>query len=154
MTERQQHAYDLFKQGYNCAQSVTLAFADILPVGEKEAAMTASSFGGGMGRLREVCGAVSGMFLVLGMLEGYSEPTDREGKVKQYALVQELAAEFKAENGDIVCKNLLGLPGSHPPVPENRTDGYYKKRPCPELVACATGILEKKLIEKGLLKED
>ncbi|MCI8372207.1 MAG: C_GCAxxG_C_C family protein [Lachnospiraceae bacterium] len=135
-------AKDLFKEGYNCSQAVLLAFAEECGLDEKTAAAVASSFGGGMGRLREVCGTVSGMFLAAGILYGYTEPKDYEGKKEHYARIQELAHTFKEKNGSIICRELLGLKdASLSPVPEKRTDEYYKKRPCMELAGCAAGIL-------------
>lgn len=135
-------AKDLFKEGYNCSQAVLLAFAEECGLDEKTAAAVASSFGGGMGRLREVCGTVSGMFLAAGILYGYTEPKDYEGKKEHYARIQELAHTFKEKNGSIICRELLGLKdASLSPVPEKRTDEYYKKRPCMELAGYAAGIL-------------
>lgn len=149
MGERGDRAKELFKQGYNCAQAVVIAFSDMTGLDEKTSAMLASGFGGGMGRMREVCGAVSGMFIVYNMLNGYSDPADNEGKMRNYADIQRLAADFKAENGSIICKELLGLSkpeGTH--IPEKRTDEYYKKRPCGDLVKIATEILEDFLSNK------
>ncbi len=136
-------AKELFKQGYNCSQAVLLAFEDVTGLDPQTALMLSSSFGGGMGRLREVCGAVSGMFMVIGILYGYADPKDQSGKTEHYKRIQALAEAFKAENGSIVCRELLGLGGgADAPVPELRTDAYYKKRPCAELVAIAAGITE------------
>lgn len=149
MSERGDRAKELFRQGYNCAQAVVLAFSDMTGLDEKTSAMLASGFGGGMGRMREVCGAVSGMFIVYNMLNGYSDPADNEGKMRNYADIQKLAADFKAENGSIICKELLGLSkpeGTH--IPEKRTDEYYKKRPCGDLVKIATEVLEELLGNK------
>lgn len=149
MSERGDRAKELFRQGYNCAQAVVLAFSDVTGLDEKTSAMLASGFGGGMGRMREVCGAVSGMFIVYNMLNGYSDPADNEGKMRNYADIQKLAADFKAENGSIICKELLGLSkpeGTH--IPEKRTDEYYKKRPCGDLVKIATEVLEEFLGNK------
>lgn len=143
--ERGELARQNFLKGYNCAQSVVRAFDDVLEargVDPQVAARMASPFGGGMGRLREVCGTVSGMLLVLGLVEGYDDPKAYEAKKELYQEVQDLAGSFREENGSLVCRELLGL-GSGPsePVPERRTDAYYKKRPCPELCACAARIL-------------
>ena len=132
----------LFLEGYNCAQSVAGAFADLLPIPFETVVSLASSFGGGMGRMREVCGAVSGMFLVAGFLYGYDDPKDRSAKTEHYARIQQLAAQFREEFGSIVCRELLGKEGedrSH--VPSARTEAYYKKRPCADLVAAAAEIL-------------
>ena len=99
-----------FKQGYNCAQSVVLAFIDKLNVDEKTALTLISGFGGGFGRMREVCGAVSGMVAVLSAVEGYSNPTDNDAKMELYKKIQTLMGEFKNENGSYICRELLSLP--------------------------------------------
>lgn len=139
-------AESLFKEGYNCAQAVVLAFSDSLGLDRKTALMLSSSFGGGMGRLREVCGAVSGMFMVAGLKNGYTDPADTAGKAEHYKLIQHLAEEFKKENGYIVCRSLLGLSaGADNPEPSKRTAEYYKKRPCGELVRMAAEITAKEL---------
>lgn len=130
-----------FKNGYNCAQAVLLAFSDELEIDEKTLALISSSFGGGMGRMREVCGAVSGMFMVAGLKYGYSDPLAKQEKAELYALVQKLAASFKEKNGSIICKELLGVSDTSP-TPEPRTAAYYKKRPCVELVGDAAELLE------------
>jgi len=119
---------------------------------EKDAlARLTSSFGGGMGRLREVCGAVSGMFAAAGLLYGYDDPKASTEKADHYARLQAMAKEFEHENGSIVCRELLGLTVKHDaPTPEARTDAYYKKRPCKELVGCAAEILEKYVEENPL----
>ncbi|MBQ2283710.1 MAG: C_GCAxxG_C_C family protein [Agathobacter sp.] len=145
---RKEKAMNYFLEGYNCSQSVVLAFADLLEMEPDQLARLSSAFGGGMGRLREVCGSVSGMFIVLGILFGYDDPKENEGKKELYEKVQELAHRFEAENGSIVCRDLLGLSvKSQEPVPEQRSAEYYKKRPCKELVGCATEILEEFLEE-------
>ncbi len=136
-------AMALFKEGYNCSQAVMLAFADKYDIEESAAVKLASSFGGGMGRMREVCGAVSGMFMVAGLLYGYDDPKAREEKADHYARIQELAAEFTKLNGSIVCRELLGLSQKKDePTPSERTDEYYKKRPCEQLVGIAAAIME------------
>lgn len=138
-----QIAGELFKSGYNCAQSVFLAFSDMYDMDRKTAARLSSSFGGGMARLREVCGAVSGMAMAAGMLYGYEEAKDYNGKSEHYARIQELAKAYEAENGSIVCRELLGLSAKREePTPEKRTEEYYKKRPCEQLVRMAAGILD------------
>lgn len=140
---RKDVAMKLFEEGYNCAQSVFLAFEDLHGIDEKTAAALSSSFGGGMGRLREVCGAVSGMFMVAGVLYGYDDPKAREEKTEHYARIQELAGAFEKANGSIVCRELLGLSvKKEAPKPSERTAEYYKKRPCKELVGQAAEILE------------
>ena len=135
-----------FLQGYNCAQSVLLAFAPDLGLTNDEAARMASSFGGGMGRLREVCGALSASFLILGLREGYSSPTDDEAKARQYARVQKIAAQFRAIHGTILCRDLLGLSeGPDCPIPAKRTAEYYESRPCERCIGDAAAILERML---------
>ncbi len=132
-----------FREGYNCTQAVTLAFADLLDMDKKQLLRLSSSFGGGMGRLREVCGTVSGMFLVSGLLYGYDDPKAFDEKAAHYGRIQELAARFRACQGSIVCRELLGLSGkADSPVPEKRTEEYYKKRPCGLLAGLAAAILE------------
>lgn len=135
-----------FEQGYNCAQAVTLAFADEMGLDEDSVAKMASSFGGGLGRLREVCGCVSGMALAAGVLYGYSDPKAKEEKAEHYALIQKLAGEFKERNGSMICRELLaGINNDTNPVPEERTESYYKKRPCADLAYTAAEILEKEM---------
>lgn len=148
-------ARQYFTEGYNCSQAVLLAFSDRLGLDTENAAKLASSFGGGMGRMREVCGAVSALFMVAGLYRGYSSPAAREEKSEHYALIQKLADEFKKENGSIICRELLGLTDrKQSPVPEERNEEYYKKRPCAEIVACAADIAERMLFfdnsEKGV----
>ena len=146
--DHSQKAQAYFLEGYNCAQSVLLAFHEELGLDKDTAARMASSFGGGMGRLREVCGAISGMFLAAGLFYGYSDPRDTEGKKAQYERVQALATDFRDKNGSIVCRELLGLDHHvDAPTPSARTAAYYKKRPCAELVADAAGILEAMILE-------
>lgn len=137
-------AKELFEKGYNCAQAVFGAFAEDLGIDFDFAVKLSSGFGGGMGRLREVCGAVSGMFLVLNMKYGYDDPKANDEKKALYKDIQALAQEFKKENGSIVCRELLGLniKGADAPVPEARTEKYYKKRPCGELCRYAGDLVE------------
>ncbi|MBQ5674628.1 MAG: C_GCAxxG_C_C family protein, partial [Lachnospiraceae bacterium] len=125
---RKEIAMELFEEGYNCAQSVFLAFEDMYEMDRKTALKLSSSFGAGMGRLREVCGSVSGMFMVAGMLYGYDDPKATDVKTAHYARIQELAADFEAQNRSIVCRELLGLNvKKQEPTPEARTEEYYKK---------------------------
>lgn len=141
-------AGEYFKEGYNCAQSVLLAFADLYEMDGTTAARLSSSFGGGMGRLREVCGAVSGMFLTAGLLYGYASPGAHQEKAEHYARIQELARAFEGRHQSIVCRELLGLPLKYDqPIPEKRTEEYYKKRPCEELVRSAAAILEEYIVK-------
>lgn len=129
----------LFKQGYNCSQSVTLAFADWYGVPEGLMARMSASFGGGIGRMRETCGTASGMFMLAG-LQIASEQPDQEVKAENYKAVQELAARFKAQTGSLVCRELLSgyvKNISTEPTPDARTDEYYRKRPCVKMVELA-----------------
>ena len=144
---RAQRATDLFKQGYNCSQAVFASCADIYGVTDESLALRLSaSFGGGMGRMRMVCGAASGMFMLAGLQNGSSTPHDNEGKMANYAFVQQLAGEFKARYGSLICAELLGLaPKPQDPKPEERTQQYYEKRPCPEMVAQAVRIFLRSL---------
>lgn len=134
-------AKKLFENGYNCAQAVLCAFCDQTGMDEKTAYMLASSFGGGIGRMREVCGAVSGMAMVAGLLYGYTLDEEPSKKADHYALIQSLANKFREENGSIICRELLDTkPDTH--IPEERTPQYYKKRPCSELVYCSAKIMQ------------
>ena len=135
-------AESYFKKGFNCAQSVVMAFHGETGLSEEASAKLASSFGGGLGRMREVCGAVSGMAIVLGILYGYDDPSVPNASRDHYALVQALAGKFREANGSIVCRELLGGSPSVAATPEPRTAEYYKKRPCPELVRLSADILE------------
>ncbi len=151
MSERKEKAMNNFLEGYNCAQSVVLAFEDILPIEKDQLMKLACSFGGGMGRLREVCGSVSGMFMVLGLLYGYDGPETGKVKAEQYRKVQELAHKFEEEYGSIVCRELLGLSVRHDtPTPEARTAEYYGKRPCKEIIGKAAELLEKFISENEI----
>lgn len=159
-----------FRQGYNCSQSVLLAYAEDYGMTSELACRIAASFGAGMGRMREICGAFSGMLLVAGLETGATEGKDAAGKKANYDVVQMLAGKYKDKNGgdSIYCKELLGLVpreeqnsgGSAAPgrefrqalfsdtTPEARTEDYYKKRPCPELIGLACDILDEFLQEQ------
>ena len=156
VTARAEAARGYFLAGYGCAQSVLLAFRDLTGLDERASARLGSSFGGGMGRLREVCGGLTGAFAVLGLVCGYDDPADKEGKSRHYADVRELARRFAERSGGntIICRELLtgaGLSGESGGEAEARTPAYYAKRPCPTLVALAAEILAEMLCEKGLL---
>lgn len=146
MTNYSEKACENFRNGCNCAQSVLCAYADEVGLDEKTAMKLASSFGGGMGRLREVCGAVSAMFMIAGLLKGYSVAGDDIGKTRQYQLIQDLAAKFKEQYGTIICRELLGLDGADNPVPSKRTQEYYESRPCESFIRTAAEIVEKELL--------
>lgn len=144
MSAKAEKAKELFEKGYNCSQAVVGAFAEDLGLDLDTALKLSSSFGGGMGRLREVCGAVSGMFMVAGMKFGYTSPTDNDKKAQLYKLVQEMAGEFKDKNNLIVCRELLNLRvQSDSPVPSPRTKEYYKTRSCADFVYDAAEIVER-----------
>lgn len=141
-------AQKYFLEGYNCAQSVVLAFSDLTHIDEDQAVRLASSFGGGMGGLRQNCGAVSGILIVAGLLMGYDEPNNLEVKRAHYERVQALVNAFLDENGTMNCRELLtraGVPVF--PTPAERTPEYYARRPCPHLVASAAAILDRMLAE-------
>ena len=153
--ERVAKARRLFKEeGYNCCQAVVLAYNDVFSMDDIAAALS-SGFGGGMGRMREVCGSVSGMVMLAGLMAPAADPSIKVDRTRNYALVQEMAEEFRAQNGSIVCKELLGLvpmgsvqaASKESPEPSDRTPEYYKKRPCEELVGIAARIVGKRIIE-------
>ena len=149
---RAQRALELFKNGYNCSQAVFTACADMYGIEDEQLALRLSaSFGGGMGRMRLVCGAASGMFMLAGLHNGSATPHDNNGKMANYAFVQQLAGKFKDTYGSLICAELLGLApkGSTMeflpaealrPKPAERTPEYYEKRPCSEMVAQAVRI--------------
>lgn len=142
-------AGELFMKGYNCAQAVVVAFCDLTGFEPDYAARLSSSFGGGMGRMREVCGAVSGMLMLAGILYGYDTPGDDVRKKEHYALVQELAGKFRAQTGSIVCREILKNPPSDP-NPTPRTAEFYKTRPCVRMVMLAAQILDDYIAEHPL----
>jgi C_GCAxxG_C_C family probable redox protein len=148
---RIERAVALFKSGYNCSQSVVAAFADLYGFTEEQALRMSASFGGGIGRMRQTCGAACGMFLLAGLDTGAVDAEDRVGKSHNYEVVQQLAERFKAENGSLICAELLGLSTTaahRDTLAEPRTDLYYKKRPCVEMVETAARIFADYLIEK------
>lgn len=145
-----QLAKDYFLEGYNCAQAVFAAFCDVTNMEKEEALRLSSSFGGGMGRMREVCGAVSGIFMVAGILWGYDSPQDDEAKKQHYALIQELAESFKAKHKTLLCRELLeNLKTDSSPTPDKRTEEYYHTRPCIRFVMDAADILDDMIERKS-----
>lgn len=152
-------AVELFKHGYNCAQAVTAAFADLYGLTREQALRVSASFGGGIGRMREVCGAASGMFILAGLDCGNVIPDNPGGKEYNYRVVQQLAATFRERNGSIICGELLGLRpmGSSQspheqysdPVPQARTEEYYRKRPCINMIEEGARIFSEYLQNKG-----
>lgn len=151
--EREARAREYFTAGYNCAQAVVMAFSDIMSLDEVGAARIAAPFGGGMGRMREVCGAVSGMTMVAGAISPATDPKNMVERKNNYALVQHFAAMFREQNGDIVCRRLLSLEpreeNAETAMPSQRTAEYYKKRPCVEYVAAAARIVATYLANGG-----
>ena len=149
--QRIEKAVALFKEGFNCSQSVVAAFADKYGFTQEQALRMSASFGGGIGRMRETCGAACGLFMLAGLETGATEGSDKEGKAANYQLVQELAAEFKQRNGALRCADLLGLSKNEPVVssPEARTNQYYAKRPCVKLVEAAARIWCEYLEKEG-----
>ncbi len=148
MSEKSEKAKELFKSGCNCSQSVLGVFCEELGLDFETAMKISSSFGGGMGRMREVCGTVSGMFMAAGLAFSNSD-----NKAEQYKIVQELAKRFKDKNGSIICRELLsGIETSTSPIPSERTETYYKKRPCIELVGDSVEILEQFIEEYQTIK--
>lgn len=142
MEKRIEKAVELFKEGYNCSQSVVAAFADMYGFTNEEALKMSASFGGGIGRMRQTCGAACGLFMLAGLETGCTEGKDREGKENNYKVVQALAEEFRKRNGSLICAELLGLSKTAPTpaTPEARTAEYYKKRPCVKMVEEAARI--------------
>ena len=140
--KRVERAKELFKQGFNCSQAVFAACADIYGIEDQSLALRrAASFGGGIGRMRQTCGAACGMFLLAGLQNGSATEGDAEGKKQNYVLVQDLAGKFRDENGSLICSELLGIaPKPQEPIPAERTEAYYQKRPCVEMVASAVRI--------------
>ncbi len=143
MSVKGERAYELFKQGYNCAQAVFGAFAEELGIDFDTAVRLSSGFGGGIGRMREVCGTFTGLTMAADMLYGYADPSDTETKKALYEKIRELADKFRADNGSIICRELLGLQQAESSAaPEKRTEEYYQKRPCAELCRYAAELLE------------
>ena len=144
MSERSEKAEALFKSGYNCSQSVFAAYADVFGIDTETALKISAGFGGGCGRQRELCGAVSGAVLAIGMKYGTTDGEDSDGKKLCYEKVREFSDEFRKTNPSIVCRELLGLSDKKESAePEKRTGAYYKKRPCAQIVKDSAEALEK-----------
>ncbi len=143
LEDRVQRAVELFMSGYGCCQSVVAAFADLYELTDEQAKLVAAGFGGGVGRMRMMCGAVSGLVILAGLSDGQTEGDDREGKAHCYKIVQDLLAKSKEENGSLICAELLGIKGEVPAgnfIPDERNAEYYKKRPCAAKVESAARI--------------
>ena len=149
MKTNEQTAREYFTSGYNCAQSVFLTYAEKYGFDRETALKLSSSFGGGMGRMREVCGAVSTMFMIAGLENGYTENNNDEIKAEHYTRIQNLANEFKKKNGTIICRELLGVDADDNPIPSKRTSQYYEERPCEQLIADACNIIDEFIVKKS-----
>lgn len=148
MQSRVDKAVQTFESGYGCAQSVFATYADIFGIDKETALKLSSPMGGGIGRMREVCGTVSAMALLAGLKEGNIDPSDEEGREKIYLLVREMSDSFREANGTIICRELLGIKSREQSAkPGKRTREYYESRPCSRLVACAAKIVEEMLLE-------
>lgn len=156
VNERVRLAQEFFMQGYNCTSSVVLAFEDILNVDRDTLERLSIGLGGGVGRLREVCGTVNAMAVVAGTLASIDGKTHQQQKKDTYAIVQELAGAFREENGSIICRELMGLRAGEKqnPMPQERTAEYYKSRPCLKLVACSARIIAEYVKKNSQLAEN
>lgn len=144
--EYAEKARNLFLEGYNCSQAVLIAFEDATGLERKAAARLTSSFGGGVSRLRELCGAFSAGIMVYGLLKGYDDPKDRAAKTEHYKSTRRLAERFRETNGSYICRELLGKNADTSPIPEARTETYYAKRPCPAICANAAYLTAKAIL--------
>ena len=149
---REELAIDYFYKGYNCTQAIVLAFKDLIDIDENKLLKIASPFGGGMSRLREVCGAFSGIVIVAGYLFGYDDNDTGAKKNELYSRIQELAKEFEKENGSLTCRKLLNKDVVHDnPISEKRTPDFYKNRPCPKIIGSAAKILNDYIKENDIV---
>lgn len=149
MQSRVEKAVQAFESGFGCAQSVFSIYADLFGIDRETALKLASPMGGGIGRMREVCGTVSAMALLAGLKEGHTEPEDEDGKERIYLLVRKMSDRFRQENGTIICRELLGIQEMEESArPDKRTEAYYASRPCSRLVASAAKIIEEVLLEE------
>lgn len=147
MKSRVEEAVKKFESGYNCAQAVFATYADLFGMSTEDALKLSSPLGGGMGRMREVCGAVSAMALLEGLKEGNTDPVDKEAQKRTYETVRSLSDSFSNENGSIICRELLGIASREKSAaPSERTKEYYQSRPCTKFVACAARIVEEQLL--------
>lgn len=147
MDSRVEQAVATFESGYTCAQSVFATYADLFGMEKEMALKLASPMGGGIGRMREVCGVVSAMALLAGLKKGNTDPANEEGKEQIYLLTRQMAEKFKEKHGTIICRELLGIQGMEESAkPSLRAEEYYSKRPCSRLVATAAGIIEEMLL--------
>ena len=147
---RADYAVSLFQSGYNCAQSVFAAYADLFGMDQGTALKMSSAMGGGVGRMREICGAVSAMAMLAGLKEGNADPHDEEAKAHIYALVRDMSGKFKEKEKTIICRELLGIEGMEESAkPTVRTAEFYRTRPCGRLIREAAEIIEAFLIDNA-----
>ena len=146
--DRKERAVELFKSGYNCSQAVVEAYCDLFGMDFDEAMRLSEGFGGGMGRMRLTCGAVSGMFMLAGLAKSKAEAGDLETRTDIYGTVQAMAKDFEEMNGSIVCGDLLGInrPADNGAMPTKRDEKFYKKRPCAGCVEDCAALAEKYLL--------
>ena len=143
MESRVKDAVDLFMSGYNCSQSVFVAYSDLFGMEREQALRLSCSMGGGMGRMREVCGTVSAMAMVAGLVCGNTDPKDQKAKTENYATVRRMADAFKARHQTITCREILGIRAAEKSAaPQERTAEYYRTRPCARMVETAAQIIE------------
>ena len=147
MNKKSAVARELFLSGANCAQAVLGAFAEECGLDLESALRMASGFGGGFARMREVCGTVSGMYLVMNLLYGYSDLQDKKVKDLHYCRLRRLSDLFQKETSSVICRDLLSLGKGQEDSPESseRTSQYYQKRPCADLAALAASIAEREI---------
>lgn len=149
MESRVELAAARFEEGYNCCQAVFATYADLFGMDFNTALMVSSPMGGGMGRMREICGAVSAMSLLVGLKEGNIDPKDKKAQGRTYETVRIMCDRFKEENGSILCKELLGIKkAEQSSTPSERTKEYYNTRPCTRMVISAARIVEEELLKE------
>ena len=146
MTNHAELAMNLFREGYNCSQAVVCAFQDITGLPDDISKMVSSSFGGGMGRMREICGAASAMLIVIGMVKGYTDMKDIDAKADLYSLVQKALRDFEIRLGSYRCSILLGKKGPDSPIPTPRTPDFYLTRPCERIIGTAAEIIDELIL--------
>lgn len=147
MNSRVEDAVRTFEEGYNCAQSVFVTYADLFGMEREMALKLASPMGAGIGRMRQVCGTVSAMAMLAGLKQGNTDPDNDNAKEEIYELVRSMSDRFEQETGSIICRELLGIAGrEESPRPDQRTEEYYRKRPCSRIIAVAAKIIEETLL--------
>lgn len=145
MESRVEDAVKRFEEGYNCCQAIFATYADLFGIDNQTALKLSSPMGGGVARMREICGAVSGMVMIEGLMNGNTDPADKQAQGRTYETARVMCDRFKEENGSILCRDLIGQKREQSAVPSERTPEYYAKRPCSAIVASAARILEQEL---------